>query len=117
MLRFRFGVADRERLGGPEWYDYDNGKLMLSEARQLQKFTGMTVREFEEQAKRGDIEAIAFLVWLTRSRLGIKERYSDLEFDIAEFEMDTSDDPKAIEGEVVEGNSAAPSRGRTSKRK
>lgn len=74
------------------WYDLDQRKLLNTEAIALQKITGKTFMQVAEAMKEGDIEALSALVWLAMKRAGSDIRYSDLEFNLADVEIDEEDD-------------------------
>jgi hypothetical protein len=81
------------------WYDLDQRKLLNTEAIALQKITGKTFMQVAEAMKDGDIEALSALVWLAMKRAGSDIRYSDLEFNLADVEIDEEGDEPDDSGE------------------
>lgn len=73
-------------------YDYEPGKLMLSEARQLQRHTGQTLAEWQHGLNVLDADSVAGLVWLLRRRAGEDLSFDELEFDLGTFEATEDDD-------------------------
>lgn len=48
-------------------YEFDSEKLMLSEARSIEKVCGCTFQEWSERLQAGSMEALAALVWIVQS--------------------------------------------------
>jgi hypothetical protein len=90
------------------WYDLDQRKLLNTEAIALQKITGKTFMQVAEAMKDGDIEALSALVWLAMKRAGSDIRYSDLEFNLADVEIDEDDKDIAEEMAVIEAEQGDP---------
>lgn len=65
---------------------YEVGRLMLSEAKAMQKATGYTMGEFEKRLELGDVECIAALIWVMQKREQPDLRYDDVDGDMATFE-------------------------------
>lgn len=86
MIRFTLSSEDRQRLGAPDVLEYDETKLKLSEARRLQKATGLGPQELADGLKGFNLEAVAALVWLALLRAGIEVAFEDLDFDLSAFE-------------------------------
>lgn len=77
-------------------YNYDPGKLMLSEARQLQAATGQTLVQWQRGLNDLDADSVAGLVWLLRKREGEPElQFGEVEFDLGSFEA-SEDDPQPV---------------------
>lgn len=88
-LRLRLSDADRDRLGGPEWVEFDGTRLMVEEARLLRRYTGRSFKELGDAlVEGGDEEAIAAMVWLARRRAGVDEKFSGLDFDMEGVERE-----------------------------
>lgn len=65
-------------------YDY-TGKLMLPEAAAIQKATGMTYGEWQTALNKGDVVAVAALLWVLKKRAGEIMPFSQLDFDVNEL--------------------------------
>jgi hypothetical protein len=92
VIRFRLSAEDRERLGAPEVIEYDEDKLRLSEARKLQKVTGLGPQQLADGLKAGDFEVLGALVWLALHRVGVDVPYDDLDFDLGALQ-DLDEEP------------------------
>lgn len=88
-----------------ESYDYDDERLMNTEAKAIQGWTGMRLKAWSEACDEGDADALTALVWLVRKRSGRYPdlRFADVEFNMASFEVI---DPDAAEDD--EADPAAP---------
>jgi hypothetical protein len=86
VIRFKLGEDDRARLGAPEIIDFDETKLLLSEARKLQKASGFHPSDFIDGLKKGNVDALAAVVWLALSRSGVTTEYDALDFDMSKLE-------------------------------
>ena len=70
-------------------YDFDQGRLMLSEARLIEKNTGMTIPRWQKALDEFNSDALAGLVLLLRRRAGETElQFEDVEFDVASLTID-----------------------------
>jgi hypothetical protein len=64
-------------------YQYDPAKLLNTEAKAIQRFTGLKMSEFQTALGDENIDAITALVWLVRKRAGEVELVpDDVEFDL-----------------------------------
>lgn len=81
----------RITVGGAS-YEYDETRLMNTEAIALQKATGLRPPEFAEGLENGDAIALSGLVWLIMRRAGQDIKFSDLEFDLAAIEMESDEE-------------------------
>lgn len=82
-------------------YEYDPGKLMLSEARQLQAATGQTLAQWQRGLTELDADSVAGLVWLLRRRAGENGlQYADVEFDLGSFEANDDADPPTSDADT-----------------
>lgn len=63
-------------------YEYDSAKLMSSELKAIQKYTGMTYVAWNEALGNQDIDAIDALVWLVRHRQGEPEPIGEYDYDV-----------------------------------
>lgn len=69
-------------------YDFDQSRLMLSEARLIERNTGMTIPRWQKALDEFNSDALAGLVLLLRRRAGETELlYEDVEFDVASIEI------------------------------
>lgn len=82
-------------------YEFDSEKLMLSEARSIEKVCGCTFQEWSERLQSGSMEALAALVWIVQKRENPELRFSEVDFEIGSVEID--------EDEVDEVNPTVPS--------
>lgn len=73
-------------------YEYDETRLMNTEAIALQKATGFRPPEFAEELKKGDAIALTGLVWLILRRNGDKGKFDELEFDLAAIDVEQLED-------------------------
>src|SRR5699024_8785633 len=65
-------------------YDFDQSRLMLSEARLIEKSTGMTIPRWQKALDDFNSDALAGLVLLLRRRNGETElQFDDVDFDVA----------------------------------
>jgi hypothetical protein len=90
-----------------EWYDLDQRKLLNTEAIALQKITGKTFMQVAEAMRDGDIEALSAMVWLAMRRAGSDIRYSDLEFNLADVDVEDDEEPDSTEEEEADPTGAA----------
>lgn len=81
-----------------EQYEFDNGKLMTSEAIEVKKLTGLTMQQWSEAMQSTDPEAFKVMVWLTLGRVDARPegvKYSQFDFDLmAVLSSATSDIPE-----------------------
>lgn len=82
MIRFKLSPEDRERLGAPEVIAFDETRLMLSEARAVQKASGYHPDDWFDGLKKGAPDAVAAVVWLALRRAGVEITYDDVDFDL-----------------------------------
>jgi hypothetical protein len=76
-------------------YEYDSSKLMLSEARAIEKVCGCTFQEWSERLQTGSMEALAALIWLVQKRDNPELRFSDVDFEINSVEIEEDEEPEA----------------------
>lgn len=77
-------------------YEYDEKRLMNTEAIALQKATGLRPPEFADGLKKGDAIALSGLVWLILRRSGSTLKFDELEFDLASIDVEEiKDEPPA----------------------
>ena len=83
-----------------ERWTFDEESMRNTEAIALQKTTGMRWAELTGGLYIGNPEAITALIWLCRRRAGVPDadnRYSQLDFDLADFDWEPVDE----EGRVL----------------
>ena len=81
--------------------DFDENKMLVKEARELQRVTGLGLRQFGEGMRDGNIDALMGMVYLGLRRDGVAIRWKDLdEFNIADLEVidEEQADDAAVEG-------------------
>jgi len=81
---------------GPDepWYAYDGDTLLVSEARELKKLTGMGLATFANGMKEGDVDAMVFTLYLARRRAGEAVHWRDFDdMNIADMEMKDDEPP------------------------
>ncbi|MFJ9114482.1 hypothetical protein ACIRJO_02920 [Streptomyces sp. NPDC102394] len=91
-------------------YEYDDGRLLLAEAREVKTFTGMSVPRWSAGIDEADVDAIQMLIYLAKKRNGETLRFSDLEsIDFADIELDRVDEEdQAEENTEAEGAGEQP---------
>lgn len=99
MITIKLGAADREALGAPEAMQIDPTRFRLAEVRALKRETGHTVESLSQALQGGDVEgkveATAAMVWLALRRAGVQVAYDDLDFDLAEMDLEVENAGKA----------------------
>lgn len=90
-------------------YEWDNSRLMASEAMSIKTYTGKTVKEWNEGIAAFDTEALLALVWLARTRAGETVKFRDVDFDLASFRIvgDDGEDTEEPEGGEADPPEAA----------
>jgi hypothetical protein len=78
---------------------YQIAKLMLSEARAIQRVTGKTLGEWERAVNDGDVDCLAALVWVARKRERPSLTMDEVEFDVLSFEPIVDEDDEEDAGE------------------
>jgi hypothetical protein len=89
---------------------YSVETLMLSEARAIQKATGYTMLEFEQQVAKGDAECIAAIIWVAQKRQIPTLRFDDVDGDLSTFKRleDDTEGEDAEAGDQGKDVAAAP---------
>ena len=88
----------RLTVDGVTYPDFDDRRLLNTEAIALKKVSGLGVKTFWEGVEAFDPEALTALVWLVRRRGGETElRYGGLEFDLGTLDLAEIDE----DGRVV----------------
>lgn len=81
-------------------YEFDQERLLLAEARQMKKLTGLTPPRWAEGIDEQDPDAIAMLVYMAKKRAGETLRFEDLDsLDYADIEMELVGEEEPAEGE------------------
>lgn len=79
-------------------YEVDDGRMLIAEARELKKLTGLSVPKFWEGVNEVDADAVAGLVFLAKRRAGETLRFSDLDsLDIADVRLEPVEDEEDAE--------------------
>jgi hypothetical protein len=81
MMQLKLSDADRDRWGGPEWLDWDEGaRLTIDEATQLQELLGVGYRSYRTwlgSAERNP-SVVQWVFWLSLRRAGTVVAWDDL---------------------------------------
>lgn len=104
-MRFQLSAADRERLGAPEWVDYDPSKMTNREAAQLQRAgydppqEGLAAAWVAQQPDpdgplRIDFDVWTAVVWMALRRAGVTVPYDELEFDAYGITVEPPPEPE-----------------------
>lgn len=89
-----------------EEFEYDDDRLMNTEAKAIQGWTGMRLKAWEEACNEGDADALTALIWLIRKRSGRFPdlRFADVEFNMASLEIvDPADEAQAAAAAAAGG--------------
>ena len=108
-MKLRLSAVDRERLGCPEWLDYDQDHLSLDDAEALEEAGGSYHEFFAPGAK-----AARARVWVALHRAGVTVTpYKSLTFDLVQMQFDgpvPGKAPSANGGPSTSSTSATSSR-------
>lgn len=77
-------TVQRLRIGDQQ-YDFDKSKLMLSEARLVKEWTGLSPAQWEKGLSQMDPDCVAALVGLLKRRAGEEVDFDTLDFDFGAF--------------------------------
>jgi len=77
--------------------DYDDDRMMLSEARILEKATGSRISEIHREFLAGGQLGVAAYVWLAMIRTDRRVKFSELDFDMAKIRAQRLDEQVADE--------------------
>ena len=88
--------------------ELDLGTMLISEARELKKFTGWTQDAWREQLGLSDPDAIAFAWWLANRRAGapLAGAFTDVDFDLTALEVTAVVDVDAATGDEGDDENA-----------
>lgn len=94
MITIRLGAADRKTLDAPEQMSIDLTRFRVAEVRALKQQTGHTVDSLSTALQSQDVEAVVALVWLALHRHGIEINYDELDFDLADIDLEVESEGK-----------------------
>lgn len=103
-IEFGLPADTQQRYSLPETVSFDFGKLMLSEAIQIEDTFGVDVDGLlaklwpEDKAARRDLRAWGFVIWLAARRAGADVAYEDFDLDLYALRISRTGeapDPKA----------------------
>lgn len=118
-LRYRLSDADRERLGCPEWIEFDSSKITVRQLAEVERVTGLRPAAFHQglTEEQPSAEHLWVRLWLALRQAGIEVALADFDFTIgscrAEF---TGSDASEAPGSTGKDPSTPPTRTRPSKR-
>lgn len=78
-------------------YEYD-GRLTFKEGLEIERITGHTIAEWERGLSGGSLLDLGAMVFIVRKRTNPDLRFSDLDFTLSEFDIETEED-ESPEGE------------------
>lgn len=121
-MQFRLNEEDRQRLGCPEWLEFDFRKLSFKEAIALQKSTDFKSvedlfsafwkpalgKDTDPTGLVVDYEAVFCAVWLALRRAGVKVPYEELDFEARNIDYKLSDYELQTEEETDPKDSSTP---------
>lgn len=102
MSRIRLTAADRERYGGPEWLDWDDGrKLTVAEATALQEHVGAAWEKYGQWLREGGVVAIKWCLWVSLRRAGVEVDWAAFDPDLLGAEITRDPEPEVpVEGKA-----------------
>jgi hypothetical protein len=80
------------KLEGVE-YEFDAERMMLSELMAVKTKAGMNAKEWHEALQEFDPLAVQALVYLLKRRAGEDVKLSDIDFNLADFEIVPDEEP------------------------
>lgn len=89
-------------------YEYNQEKLMASEASMVQRYLGRTIQEWTKGLDSGDVDCITALVWLIYKRDGQTVAFKDVDYDLGSFDMVDLDAEAEEEAKAEDANSVDP---------
>lgn len=78
-IRLSLSDADRERLGGPEWLDFDTEDVEIGDMIHVQDVCGLDLLELLDRFPR-DPRALKAAVWFGLKRAGVVHDFAALSF-------------------------------------
>ena len=91
MSRFNITLGDQ----GPWLLDLDT--MLISEAEQCETLTGWSASQWRDALVEDRARALKFALWLARTRAGDPVAWSDIDFDMADFDFELVEDEPAVE--------------------
>ncbi|MFD1656999.1 hypothetical protein ACFSL4_01795 [Streptomyces caeni] len=88
---------------GDQIYEFDDGRLLVAEAREIKTLCGLTPPRMYGGLEEGDPDSVAAIVFLAKKRAGEPVRWSDL--DQLDF-ADVTIDPITSDGDGQDGDAA-----------
>lgn len=76
MPRISMRKEDREKYGGPEWYELETADILNEETgvlEQIEEEWGMSPKEFLYASMRGTVKGVRALIWAARWKQGFKD--------------------------------------------
>lgn len=84
-----------------EWFEFDQDRLLVKEARMLEELTGMGLQEFGQGLQRGKVDSIVFMIFLCHKRAGRPVQWKQFdELNLADLEMESEEEPATAEGDA-----------------
>lgn len=81
-------------------YEFDPGRMLLAEAREIKTYTGMTIPKWSVGIDEMDPDSMQSLIYLAKKRAGETLRYSDLDhLDFADIKLELMEDDEEAEEE------------------
>lgn len=93
------------KVGGVS-YDYDAGKLMISEAMEIKQRTGLNLQGWQQGLEDMDPFAVKALVYLLKQRAGESPIWDSLDFDLGELEQIPDAEPEVDTGPKGDADTA-----------
>jgi hypothetical protein len=82
-----------------KWFEFDQDRLLVKEARMLEELTGMGLQEFGQGLQRGKVDSIVFMIFLSHKREGLPVQWRDFdELDLAALEIEQEETEAEAEG-------------------
>jgi hypothetical protein len=79
-VRIRLADADRERLGCPEWIDYDQAAVTIQQYADVQTAFGLKPADLWRGLASGDAYAVWAMVWIALRAGGVEVDIKELTF-------------------------------------
>lgn len=79
MIRFTLNKGTTDEVS----YDFDDDRLMLQEAKVLEKVTGSRISEIHLDFLAGGATGISAYLWLAMRRADVVVKYNELDFDLS----------------------------------
>jgi hypothetical protein len=77
---------------GDKTYELDETRILLSEVEAIERYAGEAFDAIQKRAQAGYISALKPFVWLALRRNGDGVKYSELDFNLADFEVIPGDE-------------------------